>query len=416
MTRRVLALAVSVVGLFGLTLFAEGPFSADWTAAITLDPNGTFLSGLESTVDLSYETGPVLWRSYSNFQLTVGYLWQEFGVAGHLGAFEIRGDALFGPSTADFLYFQAVAALRVAGLDMGVYYALLSDAVLGGPADGFAIRVAGSFAGLDIVSITELGARIEDEDSSGIDIVHAATGLYRHYVTNPIVPGRGFTGEKLSVGGWSYACVGDIRTILYFTCCGFDFLSVELDDIDLGIGWLKTDLVVTYEVQTKSVTLEPDFIVGDHVVCFTPYFLLDFGASAWEIDGFELGGLALVCRWNGVTIKDLTVFDPGQFVITTEDYGSAIETLAEAIDGGHEYYADYWELLSVEVVFDGCCGGVNRMLVNTYFGGDPGGIFGWGMSYIEACVGLSAAIELSGSVRVTGAGLYEVGMGIALHW
>ena len=405
-----------MVGFLGLTLVAEGPFSAIWEMGITFDPNGTFVSGIESTADLAYATGPVLWTSYSNFQLTVGYLWQEFGVRGDLGAFAIEGDVLFGPSTEDFLYAQAIMALSIAGVDVGLYYANLSDAVLGGPADGFALRVAGSVAALDIISITEMGARIEDEDFDGIDVVHSATGLYRHYETNPVVPGQGFTGEKVAVGGWSYGCIGDIRTILYFTCTGFDFFAVDLEDIDLGIGWLKTDLLVTYEVQTKSVALTPRIIVGDGLVCFEPYFAVVFGASAWEVDGFELGGLALVCAWNGVTVKDLTVFDPGRFVITTEDYGSRIESLEDAIEDGHEYYADYWELLSIEVVFDGCCGGTNRMLINTYFEEGSGGIFGWGMSYVEASVGLSMDIELSGNMTVSTTGLDALGLGIRLHW
>ncbi|MCX6093265.1 MAG: hypothetical protein NTY63_00360, partial [Candidatus Bipolaricaulota bacterium] len=262
MTRRVLILVVSLVGLLGLNLLAEGPFSADWTAGITFDPNGAFVSGIESTAGLSYETGPVLWTSYSNFQLTVGYLWQEFGVRGYLGAFEIHGNLLFGPSTSDFLYAQAIATLQFAGVDAGFYYACLSDAVLGGPADGFALRIAGSFGGLDIVSITEFGARVEDEDFDGIDIVHAATGLYRHYVTNPIVPGQGFTGEKLSVSGPGFGCIGSLETVLYFTCQGFDFVSFELEDVALGVSWLDFDLEVTYEIQTKSVALTPDVVVA----------------------------------------------------------------------------------------------------------------------------------------------------------
>ena len=415
MTRRVLVLAVSMVGFLGLTLVAEGPFSAIWEMGITFDPNGTFVSGIESTADLAYATGPVLWTSYSNFQLTVGYLWQEFGVRGDLGAFAIEGDVLFGPSTEDFLYAQAIMALSIAGVDVGLYYANLSDAVLGGPADGFALRVAGSVAALDIISITEMGARIEDEDFDGIDVVHSATGLYRHYETNPVVPGQGFTGEKVAVGGWSYGCIGDIRTILYFTCTGFDFFAVDLEDIDLGIGWLKTDLLVTYEVQTKSFALTPRIAIGDGLVCFEPYFAVDFGASVWEMDGFELGGLALVCTWNGVTVKDLRVFDPGRFVITTEEYGSVIETLEDAIEDGHDYYGQYWELLSIEIVLDGCCGGTNRMLINTYFG-DLSGIFGWGMSYVEACIGVSTDIELLGSMTITAGGLGALEIGVKLHW
>lgn len=405
-----------MIGLLGLILSAEGPFSADWEAGITFDPNGTFVSGFESIASLDYTTGPVIWTSYSEFQLSVGYLWQEFGVTGHLGALEVQGDLLFGPSTADFLYAQAIATLRFAGVDVGFYYARLGDAVLSGPADGCALRLAGSIGAFNIVSTTEMGARIEDDDFDGIDIIHVATGFHRHYVTNPIVPGNGFTGEKLTVSGWGLGCAEDAKTILYFTCAGFDFISFELEDIALGISWLKADMEITCELQTKSIALTPRVVVGDGLLCFEPYIGIDCGAALWEIDGIELGGLALICTWNGVTIKDLTVFDPGQYVITTDEYGSVLETLEDAIDDGHEYYERYWELMSVEVLTDGCCGGVNRVLINTYFGEGSGGIFGWGMSCAEASVGLSAAIELSGNMTVTPVGLDAVGMGVKLHW
>jgi len=416
MTRRIWMVAVLMIGLLGLALVAEGPFSADWEAGITFDPNGTFVSGLESIVDLGYTTGPVIWTSYSEFQLTVVYLWQEFGVTGHLGAFEVQGDLLFGPSTSDFLYAQAIASLPFAGVDVGFYYASLTDAVLGGPADGAALRLAGSVGALDIVSITEMGARIEDDDFDGIDIVHAATGFHRHYTTDPVVPGQGFTGEKLTASGWGFVCVENVQTVVYFTSGGFDFISFELEDIALGISWLSADVEITYEVQTKSIALTPRVVVGDGLLCFEPYIGIRCGASLWEIDGIELGGLALACTWNGVTIKDLTVFDPGRYVITTEEYGSVIESLEDAIENAHDYYGQYWELLSIEIVRSGCCGGVNRMLINTYFEEGSGGIFGWGMSYFEAKVGLSAAIELSGDLTVTPDGLESIGMGVRLHW
>jgi hypothetical protein len=408
--------AVLMIGLLGFTLVAEDPFSADWEAGITFDPNGTLVSGLESIVDLGYTSGPVFWTSYSEFQLTVVYLWQEFGMTGRLGAFEVQGNLLFGPSTTDFLYAQAIATLPFAGVDVGFYYAGLSGAVFGGPADGFALRLAGSVGVFAIVSITEMGARIEDDDFDGIDIVHAATGFHRHYTTDPVVPGQGFTGEKLTVSGWSFGCAENVQTVVYFTSEGFDFISFELEDIALGISWLTADIEITYELQTKSITLTPRVVVGDGLLCFEPYIGVRYGASLWEIDGIELGGLALACTWNGVTIKDLTVFDPGRYAITTEEYGSVIESLEDAIEGGHDYYGQYWELLSIEIVTGGCCGGVNRMLVNTYFEEGSSSIFGWGMSYFEAKVALSAVIELSGDLTVTANGLDAVGMGFKLHW
>jgi len=414
MTRKI-SLAVALIAAVGLTL-AAGPWSADWTTGITLDPNGTFLSGLESIVDLGYTTEPVIWTSYSEFQLAVGFLWQAFGVTGRLGAFEIQGDLLYGPSTTDFLYGQWIVRMQLGGVDLGFYCAQLSGAVLGGPADGFALRFAGRLGTLDIVSIAEMGARIEDEDFDGIDIVHAATGFYRPYTTDPVVPGQGFTGEKLTLSGPSLGCVGEIGTTLYADQEGFDFVSFELERIDLGVSWLTVDVDLTHELQTKSVALTPQVVLGSGILCFEPYFGIDQGTYPWEIDGITLGGLALVYTWNGVTVKDLTVLDTGRYVITTPEYGTAIEPLADAINRGHDYYADTWELLSIELIGDACCGGEYRMLVNTTFEEGSSGVFGGGMTYAEGSVGLSADIVLTGSMTVSVAGLDSLGMGIVLHW
>jgi len=45
-----------------------------------------------------------------------------------------------------------------------------------------------------------------------------------------------------------------------------------------------------------------------------------------------------------------------------------------------------------------------------------GGILGWGMSYVEGSVGLTAAIELSGNLAVTPEGLECVGVSMQVRW
>jgi len=100
-----------------------------------------------------------------------------------------------------------------------------------------------------------LGAQIEDEDDNdfnGITIYHAATGLDKNYDTNPIVPGKGFTGEKVTVSGWSFGCVADIATTLYMTCSGFDSIKFELTGIELGCNWLTFDVELKFQTQTRN--------------------------------------------------------------------------------------------------------------------------------------------------------------------
>jgi hypothetical protein len=419
-----IVVAVVATALFGLTLLAAGPFSGSWSNEVLVEVGTSLFKSLDSVLHLDYSFGGLVATSESEIYLAGGFVWQGFGMSGRLGAFDIQTDVLFGPSTSDFIYSQAIVTTSLAGVDLGFYFAQLSDAVLGGPASGVAFRLAGSVGAIDVVSVTEFGARIQDDDVDGITIYHAATGLYKSYVTNPIVPvtsdstctiggNKGFTGEKVSLSGLSFGCVEDIGTTLYITKDGFDSFTIDLTGIDIGIAWLALDFELVFTLDTKSLALTPTFVVGE-AICIDTY--LDVLTNAASITGIEVYGFGLVYSWNGVTVKDLTVLDTGRYAITTPEYGSVIEEIATALDEGHDVYSDYWELLSIEVTRAGCCGGDFTFLANTYFSKTATSLFSWGMTYVEAKVPFGSSLFLSGSVAVEASGLEHVGFGVGVKW
>jgi len=436
MTKKILIAAMMMTALVSLTLLADSPFFGSWWSEIQFEPLPNLVKSLESGLTLNYSFGSFLGASTSEFML-FGFIWQGFGVTGTLGAFDIQGDLLFGPSTADFIYAQGIASLSIAGIDIGVYGAYLSDAVLGGPADGFAIHVAGSSGALDITSITEFGARIKDDDFDGITIYHAATGLYKRYITNPIVPGQGFTGEKLTVSGWHFCCVENIATALYLTCCqsasnvtaGFEWVKFEATGIDVGLSPITFDVELTFEVQTKSLVLTPQINLGE-LACIQVYTTLLTDAPAGpgttntlfgpytSITGISFYGLGVTTSWNGVTLNALTVLDTVHYVITTPEYGSVIEEIVEALEDGHEYYPDYWELFSIKVIGDGCCGGSYTFLANTYFDRTANNLFGWGMTHVEGRFPISSKLFLTVEIEVDDdtPGLDHFGFGFEVGW
>jgi hypothetical protein len=428
--------AVVATALFGLTLLAAGPFSGSWSNQVLVQTGPVLFKSIDSILHLDYSFGSLVATSESEVYLTGGFVWQGFGMSGRLGAFDLQTDLLFGPSTSDFIYAQAIVTTSIAGVDLGLYYAQLSDAVLGGPASGVALRLAGSMGEIDVVSVTEFGARIQDDDVDGITIYHTATGLYKGYITNPLVPvasdsscetggNKGFTGEKLSVSGWSFGCVADIGTTLYMTQDGFDSFTVDLAGIDAGISWLTFDFQLVFALQTKSWSITPTFVVGE-AICIDTYFEVLTDApdhtlydSFTSITGVGLYGLGLVCSWDGVTVKDLTVLDTGSYAITTPEYGSVIEEIVTALEEGHAVYSDYWELLSIEVTGGNeCCGGQFSFLVNTYFSKTATSLFGWGMTYVEAKIPFGSTLAFSGSFEVLPAptGLAHIGFGIEVTW
>jgi len=425
MINKTIAIAALILGIASLSLLA-GPLSGTWQATLAIDPNPFSFAELSSTFTGNYTVGGFTATSNSEF-LLAGFIWQGFGITGTLGAFTVQCDLLFGASTADFIYDQLIVTASIAGIDFGLYWAQLSGAVLGGPADGSVLCMAGSIGDIDIESYFELGAQVEDKNDdnfNGITIYHATTGAHKHYVTNPLVIGPsgsccgGFTGESLIVSGWSFGCVEDISTTLHMTWQGFDYLKLSLTGIETGIDWLRFGVDLTFQLQTKTLVLTPTINLGEST-CIDLYAeLLTDPAVMTSITGIGIYGLGFESSFGSVTVKDLSVFDTGCYAITTEEYGSVIEDKADALKHGHDFYPDYWEMFSLKVTGDGCCGGSYAFRTNTYFDKNATNLFGWGMTHIEAEFPINSQLFLSAEVEVDDdtLGLDHFGLGMSVRW
>jgi len=387
-----------------------------------------FPYSVDSIFILNYAFCGFVGTSFSEFYMP-GFIWQGFGLTGSFGAFDIQGDVLFGPSTADFLYAQGIVTASIAGVEIGWYWAILDDAVLGGPADGSALRLAGSFGVCEVISITEFQARIKDDDFDGITIVHTATGLSRSYDTFPISTPQtgsccnGWSGEKVTLGGLTFACIEDLTATVYFSCVyGFEWARFEVEEICTGLSWLSLDLELTFNIQTKSIVVTPSVVLGE-CVCIDTYLDIRTGAADdtlygtfTSITGISLYGVGVSYTWQGVTVRALTVFDTGRYVLTTPQYGSVIEEIADAVAKGHDFYPGYWELYSIAVTQDGCCGGLTSFLANTYFDGNSTGIFDWALTHVEGKYAVSSTLFLTVLVELDNDGLDQFGVGFEVSW
>ena len=413
MTGRIIAATMLTVGLAGLASIACGPFDFTLETTVSLDLDRTIPDGLQSIFEVDYTTSMFKGITRSEFQ-EFGFLWQEFGAVGRLGVLDLRVDVLFGPSTADYLYTQLIAEMGIGGLQFGLHYAQLSDAVLDGWADGFALRTACSIGSLDLVSITEFGARIAADDFDGITVVHTASGFSRSYLTDPVVPGQGFTGQKATISGLSFGRVDEIETTLYLDSGGFQLLSFKLEGIESGMPWLGYDVEVTFEVEDKSATITPEFIIGEGL-CLASVLDITPVTAAFSLDALVLGGCDLAYSRNGATLRDVIVLNPKRYVITTPEDGSVLELLEDAIEDGHEYNADYWQLLSLEIDRETSCG-LSGLLVSSYFKRGSREIFGWGMSYLEGSMGIGSGMTLSLSLTLDSEGFDDLDVGFAFNW
>ena len=235
-----------VLCLFGSGVPAEGTLSARWSSEVLFGPVANSLLGIDSALWVGFPLGGLTATSESAVHVPGGFVWQELGVGGRLGGVKLEGSLLLGPLTASFVYGEVILSATLPGVALEFHSARLSDAVLGGPSAGSALRLAWSTGGADVVSTSEFGARIADDDFPGITIVHASTGLARVFTTDPIVSVPrtaacclgGLTGEKVTVTGWTLGCLEDGRAMLYLAQTDQDYLDVKLDGLHAGISWL----------------------------------------------------------------------------------------------------------------------------------------------------------------------------------
>jgi hypothetical protein len=413
-SRGCVVLLVAMTGL-GFGVQAAGALSGSTSVWIEFDPMAGAFDALDLGFEVDYTLGEVVLSTDGLIVFPGTWVWQGFSAVGRIGGYALTTNVLVGPSTADYLYAEAIVELSIAGIDTAWHAAQLSDAVLGGPADGWAVRVAGSVGAFDLVSVTEFGARIEDDDFDGITIVHAATGLERHYATDPVVPGQGFTGEKLTLDGLPFCCA-EIDATLYLSCEGFQYISFGVTGIEVGaVPWLAFDAEVRFEIEEKSLSLEPGLSLGE-VACVELYAELDWDAATRLLDGIGLYGIELVCTLGPVTVRDVAVFDLNRYAITTEAYGSIVERLVDAIEQGHDVYPDYWELLSIAYRGDGCCGGEFTFVANVYFDEASTSLFDWAMTHVEAAIPLAKSFTFTLATDTLAAGVDSLVFGFRIDW
>ena len=415
MTLRGCVVLVVAVMSFGLGLPAAESISGEAWLEAAFDPIVDVFDALDLGFEVTYTLGNVELSTDGLLMLPATWVWQGFSAIGRLDGYGLAANVLFGPSTADYLYAEAIVELSIAGIDTAWHAAQLSDAVLGGPADGWALRIAGSVSGFELVSISEFGAQIEDGNFDGITIVHAATGEARHYATDPLIAGKGFTGQKITLRRIDFWCTDHVDATAYITRDGFESVSFGATGIEPGLlPWLAFDAELTYELEEKSLELEPRLSLGE-VACVKIYAELDWNAPTLWIDGIKFHGIELVWQLGPVTLRDVAVFDLDCCVIATEAYGSVVERLAEAIDDGHDVYPDYWQLLSIAYAGGGCCGRDMAFLANVYFDEASTGLFDWAMTYVEAEIPFAEALSFTLGTEIR-AGAHSFTFGFHVAW
>ena len=415
MSNRVLVIAALLVLLTTTACLAIEPFFGSWEMEIGLSPQQTMpFSAFSSTLDVGVRIGFLELSSSSDFIFS-GWLWQELGAAASIGFLGAEGVMLFEPQSGSFLYAQGVLTFDFPPVVMKLYAAVVGTDHPGGMNYGYVFDFYGELPGgiASIESATFLGA-----DFSGITFTQTSSEissslLSKTYKTDPTVAGTCicFSGEELTVTLGGFGCL-ELTSITTFTDMGFESQEFELAFLHLFGIPLNITLDYLFTLQTASHRFIPSFETD--YGCLSVY--TDIVQSGSMITGIDIYGIKFEMSFAGTTVRSISNLNTTDYVITTPDYGSIVESLAEATLEGHLFYPqEYWEIVSlvVEVPPDGC--GFS-FAVDTFFSTSSGLLFDWGRSDMEVTVGFGGFFGISTGVVIDTTGFTEWTIGVQLTW
>ncbi|UCF09574.1 MAG: hypothetical protein JSW65_05795 [Candidatus Bipolaricaulota bacterium] len=363
--------ALSVVGIVAVAALigaGQGVWSGMWGASLCFDATPTLL-GLESTLTVSY--GICGWTFAATMGLTEsGWMTARFDGAALVGA--VAGDltVVFYPQTASFAYLEGTAMLVFSGVTAEAAVRVEPTGA------GWRFGIRGDAARCHLVGLAYFNMTTAGE------ILDPSCELC-------------FSSAWIEID-FPFGCLDRVHTSLGFTPLGFEGVTFSLDDVPFGvIDWLTFDLAVTFDdgPQGKTLTLTPELNMGQDL-CLTLYGeLLTVGNV---IDGLSFHGAELRFEWETVAITSLSAFD---------------------VADPHDLVLDpYWEMLCIGTLEEICCDGDLGFEVCTYFDATSDALFDWGMTSIEATVGIGPSVTVSGSTIFDLSGVVELCLGAGLRW
>ena len=358
--KKALVLGLAVVLGLGVASFAQGVLSGSWNSTITIDPQASQFTGFDSTIAIEYAISGWAFSSETVVDLD-GWVGQQFGFDGALGAFTMGGVVDFTPMPAAFNYALVTGGVAIAGVEFGFTWLLenLPEAYVlavippywtmipltpatgdvgleitaSGTAGAVTVDVTVGFGDIDVVPLmVDMSDGLEDYDHIGNGVCDLDWNSIAIEVTFPF-------------------CCAEVTGSLSFDCDGFESACFEVDNIAIpNLPWLDIDAKVCFDrvwvgtLQTGSYTydksffLRPGFTLGT-IACFDIYAYLD--VSTWTgtltLGSISIQGFGLGCDIGGVHFEGLTWFGP---------------KAPKGILAGTTYFEAY----QISTTDDGCCG------------------------------------------------------------
>jgi hypothetical protein len=324
------ALVFSLICVVGLAFagFAQ-TLTGTWVTEVCLDPQTDSFAGaisLSSVLGVTYAIGS--WAFTTTTTLDgAGWVDQDFSVTGLFGLITVSSALGFDPTVPEFDAWVTTLGLNMAGVSFGAVFTLEPNSTV--------LELSGS-AGVGSDVVGSVAVTLGDGETCNFDFVDVTIGL-----------------------DFLFCDCAPIAMEIYFTCDGFEYIEFSTTGIAIpNIPWLTLGADLKFELQTKSITISPALDFGAFV-CIDVYFdITDDGPATFPggtlvLDTIEIVGIGISCTIGGVDFSALSMFD------------------ADGVDGD----GLYWEVYSIDVGADACCGGVFEFGLDMYFDKDHNSLF-----------------------------------------
>ena len=406
--------AVLIVAWTLAVLAGEG-FTGSWEAEIGLSPQQTQpFTAFQTTLDVGFQVGFVTAKSISDFVID-GWVWEELGLLADVGLLAFEGTLLYEPQSGSMVYAEGVLSLCYDPMVVSLYGALRSATQSASAKYGYVLVVKGVLYGgaFWFESATYLGADLSGITFTATGSTSDSTLLTKTFTTDPTIGSTMamFSGEDVTFGGTLFGCV-TLTSLTSFTEGGFESETMTVEFLRVFGLPLTFTLDLIYEVDQKSYV-------------FTPSFETDFGClsiysniiqSGSTIAGVEVYGIGASVTIGNATLQSVSNLDTTTYVITTPEFGSIVEPLADAIAGGHLYYPqDYWEVLTLVVNIPPLGSGFS-FSVETFFSTSDGLLFEWAKSTMGITLALGTSVSTSTSISVDATGFTGWTLAFRASW
>jgi len=372
------ALVLSLICVVGLAFagFAQ-TLTGSWDTEVCIDPQtawGVALS-LTSTLGVTYAIGD--WAFTTTTVLDEGgWSDQDFSVTGLFGLITVSSALGFDVSgIGAFESWVTTLGLNMAGVSFGAVFTLDDT-------PGTSLVLSGSAGiGSDVVGSVE--ATLGDGTDCSFDFVDVTIGL-----------------------DFLFCDCALIESEIYFSCAnGFEYVEFASDGIAIpNLPWVTLGAVLHFEEQTKEITITPAFNFGT-IVCFDLFFDVDESAATTypggilDLDFISIVGIGIGCTIGGVDFYGLSMFDESLF--------------------GTYYGIDYtmWEVYSIDVNADACCGGVFEFGLDLWF--DNAGATLFEVALIEADMKVNVTTDFAFTMGLaidTDGGFTQWCLGFEVTW